>query len=111
MDKMVKIWNVSDEETEGVAGRKREVSLATSRDLGLGKIFTARWNPDPETPLTLAAAGSKATVQVWDVASNPGARKAFGERLHRHGRELGEIKKGGGVVVLNDGDVSDEDDE
>ena len=35
MDKMVKIWNIQDEETEGVAGRKREISLATSRDLGL----------------------------------------------------------------------------
>ncbi|WVQ98150.1 hypothetical protein IAU59_005272 [Kwoniella sp. CBS 9459] len=103
MDKMVKVWNVLDEETEGVKGRKREISLATSRDLGLGKIFTSRWSPDPETPLTLAAAGSKATLQVWDVASNPGARKAFGDRLRRHGRELGEIKKGGGVVVVDGG--------
>lgn len=32
---MVKVWNIQDEETEGVAGRKREISLATSRDLGL----------------------------------------------------------------------------
>ncbi|OCF32514.1 periodic tryptophan protein 1 [Kwoniella heveanensis BCC8398] len=103
MDKMVKVWNVLDEETEGVKGRKREISLATSRDLGLGKIFTARWSPDAETPLTLAAAGSKATLQVWDVASNPGARKAFGDRLRRHGRELGEIKKSGGVVAVDGG--------
>ncbi len=35
MDKMVKVWNVQDEETEGVKGRKREISLATSRDLEL----------------------------------------------------------------------------
>ena len=35
MDKMVKIWNIQDDETEGVVGRKREISLATSRDLGL----------------------------------------------------------------------------
>ncbi|OCF45791.1 periodic tryptophan protein 1 [Kwoniella heveanensis CBS 569] len=103
MDKMVKVWNVLDEETEGVKGRKREISLSTSRDLGLGKIFTARWSPDAETPLTLAAAGSKATLQVWDVASNPGARKAFGDRLRRHGRELGEIKKSGGVVAVDGG--------
>ena len=32
MDKTVKVWNVMDEETEGVKGRKREISLATSRD-------------------------------------------------------------------------------
>jgi WD40 repeat protein len=35
MDKLVKVWNVSDEESEGVKGRKREISLATSRDLGV----------------------------------------------------------------------------
>ena len=35
MDKIVKIWNVSDEETDGVKGRKREISLVTSRDLGV----------------------------------------------------------------------------
>ncbi|OCF58716.1 periodic tryptophan protein 1 [Kwoniella mangroviensis CBS 10435] len=111
MDKVVKIWNILDEESEGVQGRKREISLATSRDLGLGKIFTARWSPDPETPLTLAAAGSKATLQVWDVASNPGARKAFGDRLKKHGRELGEVKKGGGVVVVEGGEDEDTDEE
>jgi periodic tryptophan protein 1 len=35
MDKIVKIWNVQDEETENSRGRKREISLVTSRDLGL----------------------------------------------------------------------------
>jgi periodic tryptophan protein 1 len=109
MDKLVKIWNITDEETEGEKGRKRDISLATSRDLGLGKVFTARFSPDPDTPLTLAAAGSKATVQIWDVASNLGARKAFGDRLKRYGRELKEIKKGGEVVGIQDGDEEEED--
>ncbi|WVQ83160.1 hypothetical protein IAT38_005298 [Cryptococcus sp. DSM 104549] len=110
-DKLVKIWNILDEESEGVAGRKREISLVTSRDLGLGKVFAARWSPDGETPLTVAAAGSKAVLQVWDVASNPGARKAFGERLRRHGRELGEVKKGGGVVAVDGGEEEESDEE
>jgi len=124
MDKMVKIWNIQDEETEGSKGRKREISLVTSRDLGLvshpaytnspltclkGKVFTARFSPDPETPLTIAAAGSKANIQIWDIASNAGARKAFGDRLRKHGRELGEIKKGGGVVGVVDEPEEDED--
>lgn len=74
-------------------------------------MFTAKFSPDPETPLTVAAAGSKATVQVWDIASNQGARKAFGERLRRHGRELGEIKKGGGLVGITDEDEDVSDDE
>ncbi|WWD21581.1 hypothetical protein CI109_106067 [Kwoniella shandongensis] len=111
MDKMVKVWNILDEETEGVKGRKREISLATSRDLGLGKIFTARWSPDAESPLAIAAAGSKANIQVWDVASNPGARKAFGERLRKHGRQLGEIKKGGGVIAVDGGEDDESEDE
>lgn len=72
-------------------------------------MFTARFSPDPDTPLTLAAAGSKATVQIWDAASNLGARKSFGERLRRHGRELGEMKKGGGVVGIEDVDEEDDD--
>ena len=74
-----------------------------------GKVFTARFSPDPETPLTLAAAGSKALVQIWDIASNAGARKAFGDRLRKHGRELGEIKKGGGVVGIVNEEDEDED--
>ncbi|ORY30347.1 WD40-repeat-containing domain protein [Naematelia encephala] len=109
MDKTLKIWNVTDEETEDVQGRKREISMVASRDLGLGKVFTAKFSPDPETPLTLAAGGSKAIVQIWDVASNAGARKAFAQRLRKHGRELGEIKKGGGIVGIVDDDEDDED--
>lgn len=43
------------------------------------------------------------------MASNAGARKAFGDRLRRHGRELGEIKKGGGVVgVVDEEEESDD---
>ena len=72
-------------------------------------MFTARFSPDPATPLTVAAAGSKATLQIWDAASNPGARRAFGDRLKRQGRDLGEVKKGNGVVGLDD-DGDDEDD-
>ncbi|RXK40948.1 periodic tryptophan protein 1 [Tremella mesenterica] len=137
-DKLVKLWNILEEETEGsnvavtnvpnsetvkdpssqtkkgkknstkIQGRQREISMVTSRDLGVGKVFTARFSPDPDTPLTLAAAGSRAVVQIWDAASNPGARKAFGERLSKMGRRLGEVKKGGGVVGVVD--ESDEDD-
>lgn len=37
---MVKIWNIMDEETEGEKGRKRDISLATSRDLGLVSLLS-----------------------------------------------------------------------
>jgi periodic tryptophan protein 1 len=125
-DKMVKIWNVQGDETGG----KRQVSLVAGRDLGLvgsfahvcpragecvltrspyrfqGEVFSAVWSPDD--PLTLAAAGSKAKLQIWDVGANFGARKVFGTRLAEAGRAINEKKNGGVIGVADDED--DEDD-
>ncbi|TFK33210.1 WD40-repeat-containing domain protein [Crucibulum laeve] len=105
-DKLVKVWNITDEETNG----KRNVSLVTSRDLGVGKVFSTVFSPDD--PLTLAAAGSKAKLQIWDVGANFGARKAFGTKLREAGRVLKEkeAKEGGGGVigVVDDHDESDD---
>jgi periodic tryptophan protein 1 len=69
-----------------------------------GEVFSAVWSPDD--PLTLAAAGSKAKLQIWDVGANFGARKIFGTRLAEAGRAFKE-KKSGGVISVAD----DEDDE
>jgi periodic tryptophan protein 1 len=119
-DKMVKIWNVQGDETGG----KRQVSLVAGRDLGLvrprvliyfmfgahrhqGEVFSAVWSPDD--PLTLAAAGSKAKMQIWDVGANFGARKVFGARLAEAGRALKEKKSGGVIGVADDGDDDDND--
>lgn len=70
------------------------------------------WSPDD--PLTLAAAGSKAKLQIWDVGANFGARKAFGAKLREAGRVLREKAAqegdGGGVVgVVSDDEGSDDD--
>ena len=61
--------------------------------------------------MTLAAAGSKATLQIWDVGANFGVRKAFGTKLREAGRTLKE-KEGGGVVGVVDDqeEETDEDD-
>ena len=61
----------------------------------------------PDDPLTLAAAGSKAKLQIWEVGSNQGARKAFGAKLSAAGRELRE-KVGDGVLGVQEDDESDE---
>jgi periodic tryptophan protein 1 len=105
-DKMVKVWDIR-ETPEG-----RSVSLVTSRELGVGKVFSVNFSPDD--PLTLAAAGSKAKLQVWDVGTNFGARKAFAPKLAKAGRVLKE-KTGGGVIGVSsdnegesDGDGEDE---
>ena len=71
-----------------------------------GEVFSAVWSPDD--PLTLAAAGSKAKLQIWDVGANFGARKVFGTRLSEAGRALKEKKNGGVIGVADDED--DEDD-
>jgi len=98
---MVKVWNV----IEGDGG-KPSVSMVASRDLGVGKVFSTVFSPDD--PLTLAAAGSKAKVQIWDVAANQGVRKAFGKKLAQAGKTLRE-KVGGGVIsVVSDDEESGE---
>lgn len=72
-------------------------------------MFSTAWSPDD--PLTLAAAGSAAKMQIWDVGANAGARKALGPKLAQAGRELKE-KTGGGVVGVssdNEDSSGDED--
>jgi periodic tryptophan protein 1 len=72
-----------------------------------GEVFSAVWSPDD--PLTLAAAGSKAKLQIWDVGANFGARKVFGQRLADAGRALKEKKSGGVIGVADDEDDDDDD--
>lgn len=71
-----------------------------------GKVFSTVFSPDD--PLTLAAAGSKAKLQVWDVAANQGARKAFGKKLSEAGRTLKERQGGGVIGVTSDNESGDE---
>lgn len=74
-----------------------------------GKVFTIRWSPD--SPLTLAAAGSYARLQIWDTASNAGIRQAFGPRLRQAGKELREAKKNAGIIgIVDEEEQSDDED-
>ena len=97
---MVKIWNIN----EDADLNKRQVSLVTSRDLGVGKVFSVSWSPDD--PLTLAAAGSKAKLQVWEVGANAGARKALGSKVAAAGRTVRERQTGGVIGVASDNEDS-----
>ncbi|KAG1801171.1 transductin family protein/WD-40 repeat family protein [Suillus variegatus] len=100
-DKLVKVWNVDQ-----TAGGKPVVSMVASRDMEVGKVFSAVFSPDD--PLTIAAAGSRAKLQIWDVGANSGARRAFASKLSEAGRVLKE-KEGGGLVGLVDDDEASED--
>ncbi|KAM6504492.1 WD40-repeat-containing domain protein [Amanita muscaria] len=110
-DKQVKVWNITDEEE--TASGKRNISLVTSRDLGVGKIFSTVFSPDD--PLTVAAAGSKAKLQVWDISANSSARKVLASKLAQAGKVVKEKSSGGGGVVgvveeAEDSESADEDD-
>ncbi|KAK4058688.1 rRNA-processing protein [Microbotryomycetes sp. JL221] len=102
-DNLVKVWNIDEQ------GSSRNISLVTARDLGVGKVFSASFCPDDAT--TLAVAGSKANLQIWDTSTNAGVRTVFGDRLKAIGKSLD--KTGSGIVALQDDndDVSDGDDD
>jgi periodic tryptophan protein 1 len=128
-DKLVKVWNVLDSDD---GSGKRSVSLVTSRDLGVvsqpsirlvlhsypcccsqGKVFSTVFSPDD--PLTIAAAGSKAKLQIWDVGATFSTRKVFATKLAEAGRILKEKETSSGVIGVQsdneDEDVQDFDDD
>ncbi|KAI9834781.1 MAG: hypothetical protein M1819_002867 [Sarea resinae] len=70
-DKEVKLWNV---QADGP-------SMVVSRNLGVGKVFSATFAPDQEVGFRLAVAGSQGVVQIWDTSTNAAVRRAFAERV------------------------------
>lgn len=70
-DKKVKLWNVKD----------NIPSLVVTRNLEVGRIFSAQFAPDPEVAFRLSVAGSKGQLQVWDISTNPAVRNAFAHRV------------------------------
>ncbi|KAF2187748.1 periodic tryptophan protein-like protein [Zopfia rhizophila CBS 207.26] len=70
-DKQVKLWNV----------QSSRPSMVVSRDLGVGKVFSTTFGPDPEVGFRLAVAGSKGAVQIWDTSTNAAIRAAFANKV------------------------------
>jgi len=66
-DKSVKIWDV----------REGKGTCIVSRDLGVGKVFSAGFCMDGRW--VLAASGGRGKVVVWNLEGNTGVRRAFGE--------------------------------
>ena len=94
-DKEAKLWNV----------QPTGPSMVVSRNLGVGKVFTTKFGPDPEVAFRLAVGGSKGNVQIWDTSTNAAVRNAF---AHRVGPMTGEVKE---RLVGVDEDSSDSEDE
>ena len=70
-DKQVKLWN----------SQASGPSMVVSRNLGVGRVFSANFGPDPDVAFRLAAAGSKGSVQIWDTSTNGAVRRTFASRM------------------------------
>lgn len=73
VDKTVKLWN-----TQAASGGP---TMVVSRDMDVGKVFSAAFAPDTEVGFRLAVAGSKGVATVWDTSTNGGVRRVFGDRV------------------------------
>ena len=95
-DKTVKLWNV----------QSSGPSMVVSRNVDVGKVFSARFGPDPEVAFRLVVAGSKGTMQVWDTSTNAAVRRAFASRIAPGNSEVNEER-----VVRIEEDSSDSEEE
>ena len=98
-DKQVKLWNVKD----------LRPSMVVARNLGVGRVFSSEFAPDPEVGFRLAVAGSKGAVQIWDTSTNAAVRQAFAHRLPAHSKDSEGKERI--VGVDNAGSDVDEDDD
>lgn len=96
-DKKIKLWNIQD----------NAPSMVVSRNFEVGRVFSARFAPDPEVAFRLSIAGSKGRLQVWDTSTNAGVRAAFASRV----KLPMENKKERIVTINDDSDEDDDDDE
>ncbi|KAI1397641.1 WD40 repeat-like protein [Hypoxylon fuscum] len=80
-DKTVKLWNI---QPTGPA-------MVVSRNLDVGKVFSANFAPDAEVAFRLAVAGSKGSMHVWDTSTNAAVRQAFAHKISN--KLEGEVKE------------------
>ncbi|TPX11420.1 uncharacterized protein E0L32_007839 [Thyridium curvatum] len=98
-DKTVKLWNIQP--GSGPA-------MVVSRNLDVGRVFSASFAPDPEVAFRLAVAGSKGALTVWDTSTNAAVRKAFATKVPQ-APEGGDVRER--LVGVADVESSSEDDD
>ncbi|KAJ2902566.1 WD domain-containing protein [Zalerion maritima] len=81
-DRTVKLWNIQESGP----------GMVVSRDLDVGKVFSATFAPDSEVAFRLAVAGSQGVMQVWDTSTNVAVRKAFANRIPASSSDNSEDK-------------------
>ncbi|KAK9762790.1 rRNA-processing protein [Basidiobolus ranarum] len=98
-DKIVKVWDI----------KENKPSMVTSRNLDVGKIFSASFCPD--SAFQLGVAGSKGEVHIWDLATNPGIRRSFEGRGIAPGAAAVEIEEKPTLTLPADDSESEDDEE
>jgi periodic tryptophan protein 1 len=93
-DKQVKLWNVSD----------NRPNMVVSRNLDVGRVFSAQFAPDIEVGFRLSVAGSNGGLQVWDTSTNAAVRRAFSGKVKMPEGDIEER-----MVRVNDDGSGDED--
>ena len=102
-DKQVKLWSVQPNGSGGP-------SMVTTRDLGIGRVFSANFAPDQGMGFMLAAAGSKGALQIWDTSTNAAVRRAFAHRASGAGALTRDENVGEKLISLQDGRESEDED-
>jgi len=97
-DKQVKLWNVQN----------NKPSMVVSRNLEVGRVFSAKFAPDQGVSFRLAVAGSKGAIQVWDTSTNSAVRRTFAGRV---AMPDGDVKERFVGVAEANSDSDDDDDE
>jgi len=97
-DREVKLWSVQADRPTMIA----------SRNLGVGKVFSTTFAPDPEVAFRLAVAGSKGAMQVWDTSTNAAIRRTFADKVPAVEGEIRERLVG---VAESAGEESDSDED
>ncbi|RKP07218.1 WD40-repeat-containing domain protein [Thamnocephalis sphaerospora] len=69
VDKTVKIWDL----------HSGKPSMLSSRDVGVGKVFSAKFCPDSK--LHLAVCGTAGSVRIWDATTGGALRRALADRV------------------------------
>lgn len=70
-DKTVKLWDCSVPQPVCVG----------QREIGVGKLFGLSWSNNESNPWTVACAGSKGIVGIWEVDESDAITARFGPRL------------------------------
>ncbi|KAF9089960.1 hypothetical protein BGX23_006331 [Mortierella sp. AD031] len=97
-DGSVKVWDVNE----------NRPSMVTSRQVkaDIGQVFSVTFCPD--APFNLAMAGSAGKVNIWDIATNAGVRRAFEGRSTIVASSKADKEK---VVAMPDDDEPESEEE